>query len=182
MKQILLNTLTAVLGISAASLHGGEIDLGRPVPNTPYDQYNGPVRQVFARFGSSSVSVEEARSYLRTARRFRYYFDTSNPYKPQLPEITELKRQGDCKAKSLWLAQKMGDSGSRYTIGRASAGARMSHAWLLWHKSGTWYVLDPTMESDVLFAEKIAGRKLFPQYSYNRSGSFIHPTYSEYVK
>jgi len=151
-----------------------QIDLGRPAA-TPYDRYHGPVRQVLARSGSGAPSIDEVRSQLRTARRFRYYFNKAEPYIPQAPEVTEAKRQGDCKAKSLWLADKMRDRNTRYVVGKAKPGDRLSHAWLLWANGGTWLFLDPTMESDVVYAERVAGRKLILQYSYTASSSYAHP-------
>lgn len=174
--------VTTQLVFGAASAQAGEVDLGHPASGTPYDRYHGPVRQVLGRCGEATVSVETVRSQLRTARRFRYYYDASNPYIPALPEVTEAKHAGDCKAKSLWLAQKIGDSHSRYVVGKATTHSRISHAWLLWPKSGVWYAADPTMESDLLRADRIVGRKLFPQYSYSGHGAFIHPSYSTYAK
>jgi hypothetical protein len=140
------------------------------------------VRQVFGKCGSATVSVETVRSQLRTARRYRYYYNPSNPYEPALPEITEARQAGDCKAKSLWLAQKLGDSSVRYVVGKPTANSRLSHAWLLWPKGGGWYAVDPTMETDLLLAERIVGRKLIPQYSYNGQRAFVHPSYHTYVK
>jgi hypothetical protein len=157
-----------------------EVDTGRPASGTPYDRYIGSVRQVLARSGGSP-SIDEVRSQLRTARRFRYYFNPAQPYVPQAPEVTEARREGDCKAKSLWLANKMSASGVRYVIGKAKPGDRQSHAWLLWSNGGTWLFLDPTMESDVLNADRVTGRKLIPNYSYSGSSTYQHPTYSEYV-
>jgi hypothetical protein len=96
--------------------------------------------------------------------------------------VTEAKREGACKAKALWLANKMNDRSVRYAIGKAAPGRVQSHAWLLWSNSGTWLFLDPTMESDVIDAERAIGRKLIVQYSYSGSGTYMHPTYGEYVK
>jgi hypothetical protein len=155
------------------------VDTGQP-SSTPYDRYMGPVRQVFGRFGGASPSVDEVRTQLRTARRFRYYFNAAEPYTPQMPEVTEARREGDCKAKSLWLASKMGDRSVRFVVGKTKPGAKMSHAWLLWSNGGTWLFLDPTMESDVLYAERLVGRKLIPQYSYSASSSYSHPTFSQF--
>jgi hypothetical protein len=148
--------------------------LGRP-SGTPYDRYHGPVRQVLARSGSGAPSIDEVRAQLRTARRFRYYFNKAEPCVPQTPEVTEAKRQGDCKAKSLWLADKMRDRNTRYVVGKAKPGDRLSHAWLLWANGGTWLFLDPTMEFDVVYADRVAGRKLIMQYSYTASSSYAHP-------
>ena len=125
--------------------------------------------------------MDEVRSQLRTARRFRYYFNPAQPYTPQTPEVTESRQEGDCKAKSLWLASKMKARGVRYAIGRAKPNADMSHAWLLWSNGGTWICLDPTLESDVLYADRLVGKKLITQYSYTGSGTYTHPTYSQYA-
>ena len=69
-------------------------------------------------------------------RRFRYYFNKAEPYIPQAPEVTEARQQGDCKAKSVWLASKMDDRNARYAMGKAKPGDKMSHAWLLWSNGG----------------------------------------------
>lgn len=119
-------------------------------------------------------TVEDVRASLRTARRFRYYFDSANPYVPVDPETTDATHQGDCKAKSLWLAWKMDDRRVRFTIGKATRGAKMSHAWLLWYEGSEWYALDPTMESDVLPMKRLSGRKLFPQYSFTATKTYAH--------
>ena len=158
-----------------------QVDTGRPTSGTPYDRYMGPVRQVYARSGSNSPSIDQVRSQLRTARRFRYYFNAAEPYTPQAPEVTESRKQGDCKAKSLWLASKMLDRNTRYVVGKAKLGSKMSHAWLLWQNGGEWLFLDPTMEGDVVYADKVTGRKLIMQYSYRGSTAYVHPSYNEYV-
>src|SRR4051794_16416635 len=98
MKRFLLLLSTFVA--SSLSLLA-EVDTGRPTSGTPYDRYLGTVRQVLGRSGGSASTVDEVRSQLRTARRFRYYYNPAEPYVAQTPEMTEAKRQGDCKAKSL---------------------------------------------------------------------------------
>jgi len=158
-----------------------EVDTGRPTSGTPYDRYLGPVRQVLGRAGGGASTVDEVRSQLRTARRFRYYYNPAEPYIPQSPEVTEARRQGDCKAKAVWLASKMGDRNVRYVIGKMQPSSRISHAWLLWSSGGIWLHLDPTNETDLLDAERIVGRKLIPQYSYGSSSTYSHPTYSELI-
>ena len=173
--------LLVLLAAGGAPLYA-QVDTGRPTSGTPYDRYLSPVREVLGRGGGSAASIDEVRSELRTARRFRYYFNAAEPYTPQSPAVTESKQQGDCKAKSLWLASKMSDRSVRYVIGKAKPGDRVSHAWLLWPNGGTWLFLDPTMESDVVYADRVTGRKLVPQYSYGGSSAYSHPTYSEFVK
>jgi hypothetical protein len=171
---------TVMLLLSTGMLRA-EVDSGRPCGGTPYDRYLGPVRQTLSS-ANGGASVDEVRAYLRTARRFHYYYDPSNPYTPQAPSVTEANRRGDCKAKSLWLASKMADSRTRYVIGKAKPRDKLSHAWLLWATGGAWLALDPTMESDLLNAERVVGRKLIANYSYTGSSNYQHPTYSDYVK
>ncbi|MDR3405961.1 MAG: hypothetical protein P4L99_25975 [Chthoniobacter sp.] len=158
-----------------------QVDTGRPTSGTPYDRFLGSVRQILGRSGGAPT-VDEVRSQLRTARRFRYYYNPAEPYVPQAPEVTEAQRQGDCKAKALWLASKMGGRNVRYVIGKMQPSSRISHAWLLWLNGGTWLHLDPTNESDLLNADRIVGRKLIPQYSYTSSSTYSHPTYNELIK
>jgi len=159
-----------------------EVDTGRPTSGTPYDKYLGPVRAVYAKSGGDSPTVDEVRAQLRTARRFRYFYNKAEPYIPQAPEVTEARQQGDCKAKSVWLANKMLDRSVRYVVGKAKPGDKMSHAWLLWSNGGEWLFLDPTMEYDVVYADKVTGRKLVVQYSWKGGSAFVHPSYSEYVR
>ena len=101
---------------------------------------------------------------------------------PQAPEVTESRQQGDCKAKSLWLASKMNDRNARYVVGKSKPGDKVSHAWLLWSNGGTWLYLDPTLELDVIYADRVTGRKLIVQYSFAGSTAYVHPTYSQYIK
>ena len=176
------NYVPLVVLLASSQTLFAEVDTGRPAGGTPYDRYLGPVRTVYARCGSASPSIDEVRSQLRAARRFRYYFNAAEPYTPQAPEITESKQQGDCKAKSLWLANKMLDRKARYVIGRAKPSDKVSHAWLLWSSGGTWLYLDPTLESDVVYADRVTGKKLLVQYSYAGSTSYTHPSYSQYAK
>ena len=166
--------LLIVLLVAGNSVWLRAQDAGTRTSGTPYDPYLGPVRQTYSLLSNSSPTIDEIRSQLRTARRFRYYFDAAQPYVPQLPAVTEAKRQGDCKAKSLWLISKMGDRNSRYVIGKAKPGDRLSHAWALWPDGGRWLVLDPTLQSDVVIAEQVRGRKWIPQYSYNGGGNYAH--------
>jgi hypothetical protein len=142
----------------------------------------GPMRQTYARLGGGSPSINDVRSQLRTAYRFRYYFDPAQPYTPQTPEVTESRQQGDCKAKSLWLLSKMGTRDTRYVMGRATNRSRISHVWLLWSNGGTWIILDPTNTAEVIDADRVVGQKLFAKYSYSARSAYKHPTYSLYIK
>jgi hypothetical protein len=115
-------TLVLLSGIAAVTMQlNAEVDVGRPAGGTPYDAYLGPMRQTYSRLSGGSPSISDVRAQLRTAYRFRYYFDPAQPYTPQLPEVTESRQQGDCKAKSLWLASKMGTRSARYVIGKGNS-------------------------------------------------------------
>lgn len=179
MKCYYLTLLIVVLFRATAF---GQIDTGQSTSNTPYDQYLGPMRQTYLKLSGEPASIDEVRSLMRTARRFRYYFDAAKPYVPQLPQVTEAKRTGDCKAKSLWLISKMGDPKARYVIGKGSRSSAIAHAWLLWCNGGTWYILDPTNEFELMSADRVVGRKCIPRYSYKGFSSYRHPTYSQYFK
>jgi hypothetical protein len=173
--------LSLLLVLSCCTTVRAQVDLGQPVSNTPYDSYLGPVRRTYLTLPGGPCSIDEARANLRTAKRFRYYFDKATPYTPQMPDITEAKREGDCKAKTLWLISKMGDRRGRYVIGKTTPRSPIAHAWLLWPSSGTWYILDPTNESEMYTADRVVGRKWFMRYSYIGSTAYRHPTYSQYV-
>ena len=80
MKLILI---LPIILIATSVLLRAEVDTGRPCGGTPYDAYMGPMRQTYARLGDGSPSINDVRSQLRTAYRFRYYFDASQPYTPQ---------------------------------------------------------------------------------------------------
>ena len=154
-----------------------QLDLGQSVGGTPYDKYLGPVRQTYGSLSGGPPSLDEVRAHLRTARRFQYYFDNAQPYTPQSPEVTESRQQGDCKAKSLWMIKKLGDRQARYVIGRATNESKMSHAWLLWQNGGEWVFLDPTFTTEIIQADRVAGKKLFPQYSYRGGSCYNHPSF-----
>jgi len=174
--------LIPMILIATCALVRAEVDTGRSVGGTPYDSYLGPMRQTYSRLGGGSPSINDVRAQLRTAYRFRYYFDPAQPYTPQLPEVTESQQKGDCKAKSLWLASKMGTRSARYVIGKTTTSSRISHAWLLWSNGGEWIILDPTNTAEIIQAERVAGKKLFPKYSYSGGSAYSHPTYTQYIK
>lgn len=177
---LLLAALLPLIQLAADRAHA--IDLGREVASTPYDGYMGNVERVFGKFRHIDLKVDDVRRALRTAKRFRYFFDRSNPYVAQLPKVTEATKSGDCKAKSLWVAEKMGDEKIRFVVGKQSRRSQIAHAWLLRPKDGIWYALDPTNESDLLLAERIEGRRLFPRYSYDSAFRYHHPSYSRYFE
>lgn len=165
----------------AHPLHA-EVDAGSRTPHTPYDSYMGNMQRAYAKMGSNQPSIDQVRSNLRTARRFRYFFDKNKPYVPQPPEVTEAKKMGDCKAKSLWLAVKMDNGKTRFVIGQASKKSKIAHAWLLWFDQGRYWILDPTTHSEMVAAEKVAGKRWYSRYSYDRAGAYKHSSYAKYFK
>ena len=174
-----ISPLVILLAACASLL--GDIDVGNPVERTPYDRPFGTMRQVYSRFEGGDPSISDVRAALRTAHRFRYYFDWSDPYTPQLPAVTEAREQGDCKAKSLWLAEKMGTRKARYVVGKARLNSKMAHVWLMWPYGGRWLLLDPVNSPEPIDAQAVAGKKLFARFSYVGTRSWKHPSYSQYV-
>lgn len=172
---------SAVLEFAAMSAFGGEVDLGIRTNGTPYDPYLGPVRQVYSGLSDESPSIDAVRDKLRTARRYRYFFDPENPYTPAAPEVTEAREAGDCKAKSLWLVDKLGFAKTRYVIGIFKKRDRLGHVWCLLEHNGDWLILDPTWESDVVLAKEVVGQQWIARYSFCTSGAFKHATYSTYM-
>ena len=92
-----------------------------------------------------SPSIDEVRSQLRTARRFRYYFNAAAALHPagSRGDRVAAARATARRSRSGWPA-KWETRNARYVIGKAKAGRRISHAWLLWSNGGTWIFLDPT--------------------------------------
>ena len=160
--------------VSVTMRLNAEIDVGRPAGGTPYDAHLGPVRQTYSRFSGGAPSVSDVRAQMRTAYRFRYYFDPAQPYTPQLPSVTESRQQGDCKAKSLWVAYKMDDRKVRFVVGRIKSVTNMSHAWLIWKGPTGWMVLDPTFYSRPLDMARLGPGEFTMLYSYTAGGKFVH--------
>ena len=167
--------LVVLLGLwmwCAASARA-QLDLGAPASRTPYDQYLGPMWSVLSQLnGKADMATVE--QLVRQGRGFRYGYNKAQPYVPQSPSETESTKSGDCKAKSLWLADKMNDRAVRYVIGKAKAGQSMSHAWLIWNGPEGWLILDATLYSRPLSPERISRTQFVPIYSYAPSGKYAH--------
>ena len=106
---------------------------------------------------------------VRTGYQFDYVFDS--PYVAATPKETEARHAGDCKAKSLWLAQAMNDRSIRFVIGKARAASEISHAWLMWKNQGRWWILDPTNASKPIPADRVSRGEYLVFYSYDQHGS-----------
>lgn len=159
--------------VLASGASGFSQDLGKPTSSTPYDPYIGTVRSVMSSLGKNTPPLDSVSEWVRIGRGFRYYM--KNPLIPQTPAETEATRAGDCKAKSLWLADKMDDRSVRFVIGKAKGVSGMNHAWLIWQSPEGWLVLDPTLFSRPLTVSRLGANEFIPLYSYTANGKFVHP-------
>ncbi|PYJ07992.1 MAG: hypothetical protein DMF06_14075 [Verrucomicrobia bacterium] len=168
----------AIVALLASLLLGhsssAALDLGNSTGKTPYDPYMGPVWSVFGKLGGTQPDPAQVEQWVAQGRAFRYSFSKSQPYVPQSPDQTESSRSGDCKAKSLWLADKMDSKKVRFVIGKFKRGAAQSHAWLIWNGPNGWLILDATMFSRSLDPARVSSNEFIPIYSYAPGGKYTH--------
>jgi hypothetical protein len=162
--------LASFLLATAASF--AAVDLGSPAGYTPYDRYMSPVKKVLGTLQGQSTDMKRVQELLRVGRGFRYSF--TDPYTAALPSVTAQTHAGDCKAKSLWLVDQLGDANVRYVIGRARATSKISHAWVMWNDGRSWWILDPTNTARPIAAEAVSRREYIPLYSWAKNGSYRH--------
>ena len=148
------------------------IDLGTPAGDTPYDRYMSPVKQVLGTLHSQTTDLKRVQNLLTVGRNFRYSF--TDPYTAALPAVTARTQTGDCKAKSLWLMDQLGDSHVRYVIGKARATSKISHAWVMWNDGNSWWILDPTNANRPIAADSTPRNEYIPLYSWAKNGSYRH--------
>ena len=170
-RALFLTMLAALLFLPGLSL---AFDLGASTSKTPYDPYLGPVWSVFGRLGGTQPDPALVEQWVKEGRAFRYSYSKSQPYVPQSPEVTESSKAGDCKAKSLWLANKMDSRKVRFVIGKVKGVRNMSHAWLIWQGPEGWLILDATLYSRPLDPERLSQNEFLPIYSYAPSGKYAH--------
>jgi hypothetical protein len=151
-----------------------DLDLGSSTGKTPYDPYLGPMWSVFGKLGGAQPDPAQVEQWVAEGRAFRYSFSKSKPYVPQTPEETASTRSGDCKAKSLWLADKIDSKKVRFVIGKFKRGAAQSHAWLIWNGPTGWLILDATMFSRSLDPARVSQNEFIPIYSYAPGGKYNH--------
>ena len=149
------------------------VDLGAETSGTPYDPYLRPVKEVLASLSGETPSLDRVRALMREGRQFHYSF--TDPYVAASPAITHARKEGDCKAKSLWLCDQLGDLNVRYVIGKSRRNARLSHAWLMWKHEGRWWILDCTNTSRPIAAATVPENEYIPIYSYDRRSAYRHP-------
>ena len=148
------------------------VDLGSSTSHTPYDSYMLPVKHVFSSLHGDSASMEKVNALMREGRSFGYAH--SDPYNPALPQQTAARKVGDCKDKALWLCDQLQDPSARFVIGKMKRNARISHAWVMWQHEGRWWILDCTMNSAPIAADKVGNDDYVPLYSYTKGAEFRH--------
>ena len=154
------------------SLAERELSL-QPAAYTPYDRYSGTVQTVITRLDQRPTTMDRARNLMSEAHGFRYR-SSSDPYRAALPETTAATRAGDCKAKSLWLYDQLGDPSALYVIGKTFRGAKSNHAWVYWRADSRWWILDPTNRSTPVPADSLPSDRYVPYYSFGKQGAFRH--------
>jgi hypothetical protein len=169
MKNLILSLALLLLANLSAS---AVVDLGSATSNTPYDRYMAPVAQTFASIHGEGATMQKVQALMRQGRNFRY--SHTEPYYPALPQQTAALRKGDCKDKALWLIDQLQDPSARFVIGKEKRGAAVSHAWVMWQSEGQWWILDCTMTSKPMLADKVSMDKYVPLYSWTKGVSFRH--------
>ena len=162
--------LSSLIFVKTAAL--AAIDLGSPAGYTPYDRYMSPVKQVLLGLRGQTTDMKRVQSLLSEGRSFRYSF--TDPYTAATPALTARTHTGDCKAKSLWLMDQLGDSKMRYVIGKARASSAISHAWVMWSDGNAWWILDPTNANRPIPADSTSPKEYIPLYSWSKNGSYRH--------
>lgn len=171
-------TIAALLFAKLAAF--AAIDLGTRATATPYESHMQPVKQVLHALPGQTASMERVQELMKVGRSFRYSF--TEPYTPALPSVTAATKSGDCKAKSLWLVDQLGDENVRFVIGKATSRSKISHAWVMWQHEGKWWILDPTNTSKVIAADSVPDSKYIPLYSYDKNGAFRHTNTAYYAQ
>ena len=178
-----MNTTSCLAALAALLLTKlsafAAFDLGSSTSSTPYDPYMRPVKQVLVALHGSNARIDDVKNFMRTSHSFRYSF--TEPYVAQLPAVTANLKAGDCKAKSLWLADQLDDRNVRFVIGKATSTSKISHAWLMWNDGSRWWVLDPTNKRDPIPADSTSRNEYIPLYSYDKTHSYRHSATTAYM-
>jgi hypothetical protein len=169
MKTILFSLAFLFLAkLSASAI----VDLGSSTSHTPYDSYMSPVKQVFSSLHGGGASMDRVDALMRQGRGFRYAH--TDPYNPAPPQQTAARKVGDCKDKALWLCDQLQDPSARFVIGKMKRNAHISHAWVMWQHEGRWWILDCTMNSAPIAADKVGNDDYVPLYSFSKGVEYRH--------
>ena len=169
MKSRLLSLSALILGQLSAS---AVIDLGTAAGSTPYDPYIQPIKQTLTSLEGSTATMDRVQALMSQGRSFRY--SHTEPYTAAPPEVTAARKVGDCKDKALWLCDQLDDRNVRFVIGNMSRSSRIRHAWVMWNDGQQWWVLDCTLNSRPIPADKVAAGDYIPLYSWSKSGAYRH--------
>lgn len=167
----LFSTL-ALLFSSAITASAAMLDLGTAAGYTPYDNYMRPVRTVLSSLEGQGTDMARVQSLMKQGRNFRYSF--TDPYTAAMPSETASRRAGDCKAKSLWLAEQIGAEDIRFVVGKARRTSKLSHAWVMWKNEGRWWVLDCTNTAKPIALDTVGSSQYIPLYSWAKDGTYRH--------
>jgi len=163
--------LLSVAFLAIVSSASAALDLGAPASSTPYEPYMRPVKQVLGSV-SAKADLTKVKELMKVGRGFRYSF--TEPYLAALPSVTAATKSGDCKAKSLWLINQLGDKNVRYVIGKARSTSKISHAWVMWNDGSQWWILDCTNTSKPIPASSVSSSEYIAMYSYDSSRAYTH--------
>ena len=173
-----MNKLSNLISLASAAFlalvasSSAALDLGAPASSTPYEPYMRPVKQVLGSVSSSKADLNKVKELMKVGRGFRYTF--TEPYLAALPSVTASTRSGDCKAKSLWLINQLGDKNVRYVIGKARSTSKISHAWVMWNDGSQWWILDCTNTSKPIPASSVSSSEYIAMYSYDSNRAYTH--------
>ena len=169
MRSSLLTLSIFALGQLSAS---AVFDLGTAAGSTPYDPYIQSVKQTLTTLEGSTATMDRVQTLMNKGRSFRY--SHTEPYAAARPEVTAARKVGDCKDKALWLCDQLDDRNVRFVIGKMNRSARVRHAWVLWNDGQQWWVLDCTLNSRPIPADKVAPGDYVPLYSWAKTGAYRH--------
>jgi len=164
--------LAAIVLLVAKLSASATVDLGSAADHTPYDRYMTPVKQVFGSIHGEGAAMDRVNTLMREGRGFRY--SHTEPYLPAQPQETATRRCGDCKDKALWLMDQLQDQNVRFVIGKLSRNSAVSHAWLMWEHEGQWWILDCTMLSRPILADRAGANEYVPLYSFGKTLTYHH--------
>ncbi len=156
---------------SALPIGGSELAL-QPTTFTPYDRYLSTVRAVISNLETQPVDMGLVARLMKQGRGFRY--SLRDPYRADPPSVTAARRAGDCKSKSLWLYDNLGDYNALFVIGKVSKRAKTSHAWVYWRYDGRWWILDCTERAEPIAADSVSADRYVAYYSFGKTGTFRH--------
>ncbi|MEI9894364.1 MAG: transglutaminase-like domain-containing protein [Chthoniobacter sp.] len=162
----------AALFLAAQLSAHAVVDLGAPASATPYDRYLSPVKQVFNTIHSDDASMDKINALMREGRAIHY--TRTLPYQPATPEETATRHYGDCKDKALWLMSQLQNQNVRFVIGKLDRNSRLNHAWLMLEKDGQWWILDCTMMTRAIPADRAGVNEYVPLFSYSKTAAYRH--------